>query len=727
MTSWDEALDVGGPDDGHDGQGESHRGLGDAVVSSMFDLVGTGDSNAGEDEMDDAFLQEAILEHAKFLGMDPEHDRAFLWIAEEALTAPLPDGWQQANAEDGTPYHFNPDTGESLWEHPLDDVYRQKFRDEKAKAQAEEAKAIAEAQARAAEQEAQQAARAERQRREQKEKEEAAGAIAAKNIKKREEEEKKRREDESERREREDRERQVQRKLHQHEISNINSNKDGCSGSGDWFDEIREMSTLGNGGNAAAASGKHEMETLIEEFDMDDSITYPDSSNTKHSHSSSSAVSGSSSSSTSGLPTTTAITAAVAEAKVASDKQLREKDAKISDLRKQLANQRKEYEEILAEQRDILRENESAMNELTELHNQEITEMTAQISRTREASAAASEAHTVDTEKLQQELDRAREQTITAEENAAAATTAVEKKEAALANAQSENTVLESKLSAAAAENLALEQRLEHLEQDLKAARAKSGECTKEINAVKEQLRLSQTSEEALSRAKSALADEIRKLVTEKDGMISKMEDLRTELADARREVSKVQATAKSEASSAASQRERDAELHKQALLQQKNHEATRLSELRRSFDERCRALVNEKSEISERFEEKIGTLTAQLEDVRARAAAVVADAENASQETSVKLAQMQDTSEKSRRRAEAAEAAVNVLQIGKEDDARERKLLQARIDDLQTKTRALETELNKSRQQEEISELKRKLAAVSERADEVLVCSGCF
>ena len=30
----------------------------------------------------------------------------------------LPDGWRQANAEDGTPYHFNPETGESLWEHP---------------------------------------------------------------------------------------------------------------------------------------------------------------------------------------------------------------------------------------------------------------------------------------------------------------------------------------------------------------------------------------------------------------------------------------------------------------------------------------------------------------------------------------------------------------------------------------------------------------------------------
>ena len=73
LTSWDE------PDDGP-------RGLGEAVVSSMFDVT----EEPGEDVMDDAFLQEAILEHAKFLGMDPQHDKAFLWIAEEVRSIPCP-------------------------------------------------------------------------------------------------------------------------------------------------------------------------------------------------------------------------------------------------------------------------------------------------------------------------------------------------------------------------------------------------------------------------------------------------------------------------------------------------------------------------------------------------------------------------------------------------------------------------------------------------------------
>ena len=90
----------------------------------------------GKESMTESELQEAILEHAKFLGMDPVLDAAFLWIAEESLTAPLPKGWVVAEADDGSLYHFNPDTGESLWEHPLDEVYRQKFRDREEKAKA---------------------------------------------------------------------------------------------------------------------------------------------------------------------------------------------------------------------------------------------------------------------------------------------------------------------------------------------------------------------------------------------------------------------------------------------------------------------------------------------------------------------------------------------------------------------------------------------------------------
>lgn len=66
-------------------------------------------------------------------------------VAEEALTAPLPEGWEQGVSDDGTPYHFNEDTGESMWEHPMDGHYKELFQNAKMEAgenamQPEEAK-----------------------------------------------------------------------------------------------------------------------------------------------------------------------------------------------------------------------------------------------------------------------------------------------------------------------------------------------------------------------------------------------------------------------------------------------------------------------------------------------------------------------------------------------------------------------------------------------------------
>ena len=75
-------------------------------------------------------------------------------IAEEALTAPLPEGWQQGLSDDGTPYHFNEETGESMWEHPMDGHYKELF--QKAKEEAEARGTRAQAQEEEVEQEAEQ-------------------------------------------------------------------------------------------------------------------------------------------------------------------------------------------------------------------------------------------------------------------------------------------------------------------------------------------------------------------------------------------------------------------------------------------------------------------------------------------------------------------------------------------------------------------------------------------
>eukprot|EP00741_Cyanophora_paradoxa_P000330 tig00000403_g321.t1 len=74
-----------------------------------------------------------IANFARYLGMDPVLDAELLWIAEEALVAPLPDGWGEYYDPDGFPYYWNAETLESQWQHPLDDYYRDLYRKARSK------------------------------------------------------------------------------------------------------------------------------------------------------------------------------------------------------------------------------------------------------------------------------------------------------------------------------------------------------------------------------------------------------------------------------------------------------------------------------------------------------------------------------------------------------------------------------------------------------------------
>ena len=47
-----------------------------------------------------------VQEYAEYLGIDPIVDRLYIWIAREAMVAPVPDGWEMATGEDGYPYFF---------------------------------------------------------------------------------------------------------------------------------------------------------------------------------------------------------------------------------------------------------------------------------------------------------------------------------------------------------------------------------------------------------------------------------------------------------------------------------------------------------------------------------------------------------------------------------------------------------------------------------------------
>lgn len=79
---------------------------------------------------DAELFQAAIIEHATLLGIDPEVECDFLWIAKESLIAPLPEGWHAVTSTDsGEPYYYCEFTGESRWDHPCDEQFRQLFLD----------------------------------------------------------------------------------------------------------------------------------------------------------------------------------------------------------------------------------------------------------------------------------------------------------------------------------------------------------------------------------------------------------------------------------------------------------------------------------------------------------------------------------------------------------------------------------------------------------------------
>lgn len=79
---------------------------------------------------DPELFNAGVLEHACRLGMDPQRDQEFLWIARESLVAFLPEGWYHVSAtETGEPYYYNEITGESRWDHPCDEQFRRMFND----------------------------------------------------------------------------------------------------------------------------------------------------------------------------------------------------------------------------------------------------------------------------------------------------------------------------------------------------------------------------------------------------------------------------------------------------------------------------------------------------------------------------------------------------------------------------------------------------------------------
>ena len=111
-------------------------GLGSSMEGGDMIAAMESDNEEGEYEP----TQEEIHGYAKFLGMDIVKDKEFLYIAEEGLKAPVPEPWMTYFNSKDEIFYVNSITNERMYDHPLDEEYRQKFLRLKAEKEAAEGK-----------------------------------------------------------------------------------------------------------------------------------------------------------------------------------------------------------------------------------------------------------------------------------------------------------------------------------------------------------------------------------------------------------------------------------------------------------------------------------------------------------------------------------------------------------------------------------------------------------
>lgn len=79
-----------------------------------------------DEEYDENYqpTQEEIFEYAQVIGIDPHTEKDLLFIARQGIVAPLPPEWKPCQDPSGEIYYFNFSTGESVWDHPCDEHFR---------------------------------------------------------------------------------------------------------------------------------------------------------------------------------------------------------------------------------------------------------------------------------------------------------------------------------------------------------------------------------------------------------------------------------------------------------------------------------------------------------------------------------------------------------------------------------------------------------------------------
>lgn len=69
-----------------------------------------------------------LIAYARYLGIDPVADHDLLWIAVEALEAPLPCEWTEHFDSSDRVFYYNATTRVSSWTHPLEHIYRETYK-----------------------------------------------------------------------------------------------------------------------------------------------------------------------------------------------------------------------------------------------------------------------------------------------------------------------------------------------------------------------------------------------------------------------------------------------------------------------------------------------------------------------------------------------------------------------------------------------------------------------
>merc|ERR1712013_284846 len=81
-----------------------------------------------DEEYDENYqpTQEEIYEYAQVIGIDPYKEPELLFIARQGIVAPLPAERKPCQDDtSGDIYYFNFSTGDSVWDHPCDEHFRQ--------------------------------------------------------------------------------------------------------------------------------------------------------------------------------------------------------------------------------------------------------------------------------------------------------------------------------------------------------------------------------------------------------------------------------------------------------------------------------------------------------------------------------------------------------------------------------------------------------------------------